>query len=299
MPIPAEILLTADAVEATRGADVWVSAIPTVHLRSTLERVRQDAGPAGVPVVSLSKGIERGTFARPSEIIRAVLGAESVAVLSGPSHAEEVARGLPTTVVAASDEEGLALAVQRQFSTERFRVYTNLDPVGVELAGALKNVMGLAAGIAVGLGCGDNALSALMTRGLAEMSRFGVALGADPGTFAGLAGLGDLITTCVSPHGRNRAVGLRLGRGEPLERILEGMPQVARGRHHDAGGPPARPAHGNRDADHGRGAPRPLRRQAARGVPVGPHGPAAQGRELTRRFIPTACGTSRAASVRS
>lgn len=231
VPIPPEITLTADAGEAVDGADMWVSAIPTVYLRATLGRVREEAGPIRVPVVSLTKGIERGTFARPSEIIREALGvpSEAVVVLSGPSHAEEVARGLPTTVVAASEDEELALEVQRRFSTERFRVYTNLDPAGVEVAGALKNVMGLAAGIAIGLGCGDNALAALMTRGLAEMSRFGGALGGEPSTFAGLAGLGDLITTCISPHGRNRAVGVRIGRGEKLADILAGMAQVAEG----------------------------------------------------------------------
>ncbi|MGL4554808.1 MAG: NAD(P)H-dependent glycerol-3-phosphate dehydrogenase, partial [Gemmataceae bacterium] len=196
--------------------------------RATMQRVRAEGG---VPraVVSLTKGIEVGTFARPSQILAEVLGTDEVAVLSGPSHAEEVSRGLPTSVVAASADETLAVAVQRHFSTGRFRVYSNLDPVGVELAGALKNVMGLAAGICDGLGYGDNARAALMTRGLVEMTRFGVASGAEPATFAGLAGLGDLITTCVSPHGRNRAVGVRLGRGERLADILGGMSQVAEG----------------------------------------------------------------------
>ncbi len=224
-PIPPGVTITADGAEATADADVWVSAIPTKYLRGTLERLPRDP-PA---VVSLTKGIEVGTFARPTQILRDVSRARRVAVLSGPSHAEEVAQGLPTSLVAASDDEALALEVQRHFSSAKFRVYTNLDPVGVELAGALKNVMGLAAGIAIGLECGDNALSALMTRGLAEMARFGVAHGAEPATFSGLAGLGDLITTCVSRHGRNRRVGERLGRGEGLPAILAGMEMVAEG----------------------------------------------------------------------
>jgi glycerol-3-phosphate dehydrogenase (NAD(P)+) len=149
--------------------------------------------------------------------------------MSGPSHAEEVARGLPTTLVAASDDKALALRVQQCFSTDRFRVYTNDDLAGVELAGALKNVIGIAAGINDGLGLGDNSKSSLLTRGLAEMARFGVALGADAKTFWGLAGMGDLITTCISKHGRNRAVGERLGKGEKLADIQAGTPMVAEG----------------------------------------------------------------------
>jgi glycerol-3-phosphate dehydrogenase (NAD(P)+) len=180
-------------------------------------------------VLSLTKGIENDTFLRPSQIAAELLGASRVAVLSGPSHAEEVARGLPTSVVVASADAELARDAQAALSTDRFRVYTNLDPVGVELAGALKNIIGLAAGICDGLGLGDNAKSALMTRGLAEMTRFGVAHGAEPATFMGLAGVGDLVTTCVSPHGRNRRVGERLGRGERLDDILASMAMVAEG----------------------------------------------------------------------
>jgi glycerol-3-phosphate dehydrogenase (NAD(P)+) len=158
-----------------------------------------------------------------------VLGPRSVAVLSGPSHAEEVSRGLPTTLVVASDDLPLARWVQQAFSTERFRVYTNLDMIGVELAAALKNVIGIAAGINDGLGFGDNSKSALLTRGLAEMARFGVALGAHADTFWGLAGMGDLITTCISRHGRNRAVGERLARGETLAAIQASTAMVAEG----------------------------------------------------------------------
>jgi glycerol-3-phosphate dehydrogenase (NAD(P)+) len=169
------------------------------------------------------------TFRRPSEIIAEVLGTERVVALSGPSHAEEVARGMPTSVVVAGAEAALTAWVQGLFLTDRFRVYTNQDLVGVELSGALKNVIGIAAGVGDGLGLGDNAKSALLTRGLVEMTRFGLALGAEPDTFQGLAGVGDLITTCFSPHGRNRKVGERLGRGEPLAQIQASMPAVAEG----------------------------------------------------------------------
>jgi glycerol-3-phosphate dehydrogenase (NAD(P)+) len=152
-----------------------------------------------------------------------------VVALSGPSHAEEVARGMPTSVVVAGPDSALTAGVQAMFLTDRFRVYTNPDLVGVELAGALKNVIGIAAGICDGLGFGDNAKSALVTRGLVELTRFGLALGAEPDTFQGLAGVGDLITTCFSPHGRNRRVGERLGRGETLAQIQATMPAVAEG----------------------------------------------------------------------
>jgi glycerol-3-phosphate dehydrogenase (NAD(P)+) len=225
--IPDEVEITDDAATAVEGADCWVTAIPTAFLRDTIgrfARVRR----ADVPVVSLTKGLEVGTFRRPTEIIGETLRAWRLAVLSGPSHAEEVAKGLPTSVVAAAGDLRLAMWVQERFGTDRFRVYTNEDLVGVELAGALKNVIGIAAGVCDGLGFGDNARAALLTRGMVEMTRFGVSLGADASTFAGLAGIGDLITTCFSPHGRNRRVGYRLGKGEPLADVLAG-PQVAEG----------------------------------------------------------------------
>jgi glycerol-3-phosphate dehydrogenase (NAD(P)+) len=228
VPILPGVVLTADIREAVEGATLYVSAIPTVYLRETLRRVAP-ALRTDCPVVSLAKGLEVGTFRRPTEIVREVVGSERVAVLSGPSHAEEVSRGLPTSVVAASADDELARRVQQWFATDRFRVYTSLDVVGVELAGALKNVIGVAAGVSDGLGFGDNAKSALLTRGLVEMARFGVALGAEHQTFFGLAGLGDLVTTCVSRHGRNRLVGERLGRGEKLADILATMSMVAEG----------------------------------------------------------------------
>ena len=234
VPIPQAVELTADIGQAVARADLWVAAIPTVYLRETLRRVatittsREPTG-TDTPVLSLAKGLENTTFRRPTEIIQEVLGVSRVAVLSGPSHAEEVSRGLPTTLVAASADLDLARRLQQCFSTERFRVYTNLDVVGVELAGALKNIVGIAAGISDGLGLGDNAKAALLTRGLVEMARFGVALGAEHGTFFGLAGMGDLITTCISRHGRNRRVGQRLAGGETLDAILADMNMVAEG----------------------------------------------------------------------
>ncbi len=228
VPIPETVHLTTEIGEAVEAADLAIVAVPTVYLRETARRFLPALGPDR-PVLSLTKGIEIGTFLRPTEILHEVLGSQHLAVLSGPSHSEEVSRSLPTTVVVASHEPDLAEWIQRRFFTDRFRVYTNRDLLGVELGGALKNIIGLAAGIGDGLGFGDNAKAALMTRGLVEMTRFGVAFGAARETFFGLAGLGDLITTCLSRHGRNRHVGERLGRGEKLADILDSMKMVAEG----------------------------------------------------------------------
>lgn len=225
--IPAAVELTTDPAAAVADADCLVVAVPTAFLRATAERFRGMV-PNSVPVVSLTKGIEVATFRRPTVILADVLGVERLAVLSGPSHAEEVARGMPTSVVVAAPDAGLAGWVQDHLGGDRFRVYTNTDVIGVELAGALKNVIGVAAGVCDGLGLGDNAKAAMLTRGLVEMRRFGVAHGADPGTFNGLAGVGDLITTCFSPHGRNRRVGERVARGEAVAAVTAG-PQVAEG----------------------------------------------------------------------
>lgn len=226
--IPPCVDITADIAAAVDQADLLLAAIPTKYLRETLTEIAP-ALTRHRPVISVIKGLENDTFLRPSQIIEETLGSRSVVVLSGPSHAEEIARRLPASVVAASGDISLARRVQGLFSTDRFRVYTNQDLIGVELAGALKNVIAIAAGICDGLGFGDNAKSALMTRGIVEMQRFGVALGAEAQTFNGLAGIGDLITTCISPHGRNRAVGERLGRGEQLDAILASMDAVAEG----------------------------------------------------------------------
>ncbi len=225
--IPEIVRITLNAEEATADADGWLVAIPTAFLRASMTPLRPFARP-DLPVVSLTKGIEIETFRRPTEILSETLGVRRLCVLSGPSHAEEVASGKPTSVVAASPDAELAAWVQRHVGGERLRVYTNADLIGVELAGALKNVLGIAAGLCDGLKFGDNAKSALLTRGLVEMQRFGVTHGANPETFYGLAGVGDLITTCFSPHGRNRRVGERIARGEKLDGVLRG-PMVAEG----------------------------------------------------------------------
>jgi glycerol-3-phosphate dehydrogenase (NAD(P)+) len=226
--IPDRVSVTSDIGAACDKAGLFVAAIPTVYLRATLGKVR-DVVPPNAPTVSIIKGIENETFERPSQIIGEVLGPRPTVVLSGPSHAEEIARNLPASVVAASSDAALARSVQELFTTARFRVYTNSDVVGVELAGALKNIIGIAAGICDGLGFGDNAKSALLTRGLVEITRFAVRFGAQAETFVGLAGVGDLITTCISRHGRNRAVGEALGDGKTLDQILAGMRAVPEG----------------------------------------------------------------------
>ncbi|MFO1094942.1 MAG: NAD(P)H-dependent glycerol-3-phosphate dehydrogenase [Planctomycetaceae bacterium] len=226
--LPPAVQVTADINAAVAGADTLVVAIPTEFLRATLTALAPALN-QNRPVISVVKGIERETFLRPSQIIEETLGSRAVVALCGPSHAEEIGRRLPASVVAASGDIPLAKRVQEMFSTDRFRVYTNPDLIGVELAGALKNVIAIAAGISDGLGYGDNAKSALMTRGIVEIMRFGVGLGAEPSTFWGLAGIGDLITTCVSRHGRNRMVGERLGKGESLDQIRRTMEAVAEG----------------------------------------------------------------------
>ncbi len=226
--MPENVAFIPNACNATEGADLIVAAIPSAYLRGTL-KAQAERIPPGIPILSVVKGIENGTFARPSRIIVEALGARPVAVLSGPSHAEELARGLPASVVVAGDDEALNVRVRDALNRGMFRVYTNPDALGVELAGALKNILGIAAGICDGLGFGDNAKAALLTRGLVEIARFGVRLGARPTTFFGLAGIGDVITTCFSPFGRNRAVGERIGRGEPLAAVLAGMVDVAEG----------------------------------------------------------------------
>lgn len=226
--LPEELLVSADPFEAARGAELAVSVVPTQYLRKVAERF-EDALAGEVPVVSATKGIEIETFKTPSEILAEVLGGRPIAVLSGPSHAEEVAIGLPASVVVASTDENLARAAQATLSSENFRIYTHNDPKGAELGGALKNVIAIAAGISDGLGLGDNAKAALLTRGIVEMARFGQAHGARSSTFFGLAGLGDLATTCYSRHSRNRHVGEEIGRGKSLEKILAEMQMVAEG----------------------------------------------------------------------
>ncbi len=215
--------------KALEGADLVLSVVPSHGVRAVFEGIR-GAVPPGATLVSASKGIEEGSLLTPAAIIRDVLGGgREVAVLSGPSFAAEVARGLPTAVSLAARKAETARFVQALFSTPSFRVYTSTDVIGVELGGALKNVMAIAAGISDGLGLGYNARAALITRGLAEMSRLGVALGARERTFSGLSGLGDLVLTCTGPLSRNYTVGLDLGRGRALEEIISAKKTVAEG----------------------------------------------------------------------
>ena len=226
--LPAELKITADLYSAAEGVEFVISAVPTQFLRPVAERF-EDALPGSVPIVSASKGLEVETLRRPSEILDEVLGTRPIAVLSGPSHAEEVARMKPASVVVASTDADFARVVQETLSSESFRVYTSDDPIGVEFGGALKNVIAIAAGISDGLELGDNAKAALLTRGMIEIARIGQTRGAQFETFFGLAGIGDLVTTCCSRHSRNRAVGEAIGRGETLESVLRRMNAVAEG----------------------------------------------------------------------
>lgn len=214
--------------EAVHDADVIVMAIPTHAMRSICQNL-MDAINENQVIISLAKGIENGTYKRMSEIIEEFYPHNPIGVLSGPSHAEEVSRNIPTTVTSSSKSKTTAEYIQDMFITPEFRVYTNLDLIGVELGGAVKNVIALAAGISDGLGYGDNTKAALMTRGIAEIARLGVVLGAQPMTFAGLAGIGDLIVTCTSIHSRNRRAGILIGNGKTVEEALNEVKMVVEG----------------------------------------------------------------------
>jgi glycerol-3-phosphate dehydrogenase (NAD(P)+) len=215
--LPEGLTATTNASAALEGADAVVLAVPSQTLRANLTGWR-DLLPADRTLVSLAKGVELGTLKRMSEVVTDVAGVspDQVAVVSGPNLAKEIARGEPTATVIACADHDRAVALQGACTTSYFRSYTNTDVVGCELGGAGKNVIALACGIAAGMGFGDNTRASLITRGLAETARLGAALGADPVTFAGLAGLGDLVATCSSPLSRNRTFGERLGRGESL-----------------------------------------------------------------------------------
>ena len=226
--VPQEITWTADAAAAAKNADLFVLAVPSKFYADVCKKFAGLIKPDS-PVGSVTKGLCADTRRRMSEIAIEILHTQNVAVLSGPSHAEEVARGLPTAVVAAARDLALAEQVQKLFTGPRFRVYTSTDPVGVELGGALKNVIAISVGVSDGMGFGDNTRAALITRGLAEMTRLACALGARPETLAGLSGVGDLIVTCTSRHSRNRGVGERLGKGEKIGAILGSMQMVAEG----------------------------------------------------------------------
>jgi glycerol-3-phosphate dehydrogenase (NAD(P)+) len=222
--IPEPVVVGSELERIVEGAEILVSVMPSQHCRALFERMRPLLSP-DILVISATKGLEEGSLLRMSEVIRLVLKSESTAIgaLSGPSFAQEVARGDPTAITIASQSSELLRIVQQEFSDPRFRVYTNSDVVGVELGGALKNIIAIAAGICDGLGLGHNSVAALITRGLAEMTRLVIACGGRADTMAGLAGLGDLVLTCTGGLSRNRSVGAELGRGKKLPDIISNM----------------------------------------------------------------------------
>jgi glycerol-3-phosphate dehydrogenase (NAD(P)+) len=234
--LPATIKFELDDNRIMKSCDLIVSAVPCQFMRGIWERLRACV-PADVPIVSVTKGIENDTLLRPTQILADVLEPRlktqdsrlKTAVLSGPTIADELARKLPATASVASLDESLAKEIQFTFTTDWFRVYTNPDVIGVEVAAACKNVIAIAAGIIDGMGAGDNAKAALLSRGLAEITRLGIACGAKSHTFAGLAGLGDLVTTCISPKGRNRSFGERIGTGLSTEQALAATNSVVEG----------------------------------------------------------------------
>jgi glycerol-3-phosphate dehydrogenase (NAD(P)+) len=222
--IPEPVVVGSELERIVEGAEILVSVMPSQHCRALFEQMRPLLSP-DILVISATKGLEEGSLLRMSEVIRLVLKSESTAIgaLSGPSFAQEVARGDPTAITIASQSSELLRIVQQEFSDPRFRVYTNSDVVGVELGGALKNIIAIAAGICDGLGLGHNSVAALITRGLAEMTRLVIACGGRADTMAGLAGLGDLVLTCTGGLSRNRSVGAELGRGKKLPDIISNM----------------------------------------------------------------------------
>ena len=228
VPLPQELEWTADRAQAVEGAEVVVLASPTKYFRAVVQSFATLI-PASARVVSVAKGLDSADNRRMTEVAESLLGSGPVAALSGPSFASEVAAGAPTAVVIACRDAALAAALQAVFNTQRFRVYTSDDVVGVELGGTLKNVIAVGVGVCDGLGLGHNARAALITRGLAEITRLGVAMGAHPATFAGLSGMGDLVLTCTSRLSRNYTVGERMGKGEAIAAIVAGMKQVAEG----------------------------------------------------------------------
>ena len=228
-----KLLYEANDERIMDGTDLIVSAVPCQFIRRIWNRLK-DYVPENIPIVSVTKGIENDTLLRPSQILAEILDEQSparFAVLSGPTIADELARRLPATACVAAQEEALAQEIQHTFSDgiPWLRVYTNTDIVGVELAGAMKNIIAIAAGIIDGTRAGDNAKAALLTRGLAEITRLGLAMGAKQETFAGLTGLGDLVTTCISPKGRNRSFGERIGKGHTTKQALEVNESVVEG----------------------------------------------------------------------
>lgn len=226
--LPTALSATTDRQQAVAGAEIVISAVPSRAVRSTM----MDFAPyftKGTVLVNVAKGLEDGSLLRLSEVIKECVPQCEVCVLSGPSHAEEVAKEIPTTCLIACENEAVAKMVQEEFMNPRFRLYTNTDVIGVEMGAALKNVIALAAGMNDGLGFGDNTKAALMTRGMTEMTRLGIAMGGRAETFAGLSGMGDLIVTCTSMHSRNRRAGILLGQGKSLQETLDEVKMVVEG----------------------------------------------------------------------
>lgn len=229
-PLNDKITITTDLSAALTDAQYVVLSVPSQSLRETLERYK-DAIPQQTILINTAKGLEVGTNLRLSQVVEEIIpgSLQRFVALYGPSHAEEVGKGMLTTIVAASVNKAAAEQVQDLFMSPVFRVYTNNDLIGVEIGGAIKNVIAIATGIAIGLGLGDNAQAGLLTRGMAEISRLGIRLGADPLTFSGLTGIGDLVVTCTSVHSRNHRCGLALGQGKKLEQVLAEMGMVVEG----------------------------------------------------------------------
>lgn len=223
-----DIRHTTDLEEAVRGKDLLVCAVPSPAIRSTAHKMKELVE-EGQIIVNLTKGIEESTLMIMTDVIEDEIPQANVAVLSGPTHAEEVGRGLPTTIVVAAKDEETAVFIQKIFNSPVFRVYSSTDMLGVEIGAALKNVIALAAGMADGLGYGDNTKAALITRGIAEITRLGVAMGASRETFYGLSGIGDLIVTCGSVHSRNRKAGFLMGQGMKYKEAMEQVHQVVEG----------------------------------------------------------------------
>lgn len=226
--LPERMYITGDLREAVEGRDVVVLAVPSTVIRSTAAKCAEFAV-KGQIFVNVAKGIEEDTLFTMTEIIQEEIPMANVAVLSGPSHAEEVGRGIPTTIVVGAKDQATAVFLQNIFMSDKFRVYISSDMIGIELGGALKNVVALAAGIADGLGYGDNTKAALITRGIAEISRLGMAMGGKYETFCGLTGMGDLIVTCASKHSRNRKAGFLIGQGYSYKEAMDEVKMVVEG----------------------------------------------------------------------
>lgn len=229
--IPKEIIITSDIDESSDDKNLIVMAVPSQFLRSVVKKIHYQNIEDTI-LVSVSKGIEKTTLMTMSQMVQDVfphISKNQIGVISGPSHAEEVSQRVPTAVVAASIDIETSKSIQAAFMTSYFRVYASTDILGIELGGAFKNIIAIGAGIIDGAGFGDNTKAAIMTRGVAEISRLGLAMGAQPETFAGLSGMGDLIVTCMSKHSRNRFVGEQIGKGKKLKQILNSMEQVAEG----------------------------------------------------------------------